>query len=67
VPIQRLTAEQRERPALVLGTEGAGLSTAVLRAATARVVIPMQHGVDSLNVGAAAAVAFWELNRPDTV
>ncbi len=67
VPIQRLTAEQRERPALVLGTVGAGLSSAVLRAATARVVIPMLHGVDSLYVGAAAAVAFWELNRPDTV
>jgi tRNA G18 (ribose-2'-O)-methylase SpoU len=63
VPIQALTAAQRERPALVLGAEGAGLSAAVMRAASARVVIPMRRGVDSLNVAAAAAVAFWELGR----
>jgi tRNA G18 (ribose-2'-O)-methylase SpoU len=63
VPIQALTEAQRERPALVLGAEGAGLSPAVMRAAGARVVIPMRRGVDSLNVAAAAAVAFWELAR----
>jgi tRNA G18 (ribose-2'-O)-methylase SpoU len=63
VPIQALTAAQRERPALVLGAEGAGVSAAVMRAASARVVIPMRRGVDSLNVAAAAAVAFWELGR----
>ncbi len=63
IPIQALTAAQRERPALVLGAEGTGLSSAVMRAASARVVIPMRRGVDSLNVAAAAAVAFWELGR----
>jgi tRNA G18 (ribose-2'-O)-methylase SpoU len=63
VPIQELTAEQRWRPALLLGAEGSGLSAAAMRAATARVVIPMRRGVDSLNVAAAAAVAFWELAR----
>jgi tRNA G18 (ribose-2'-O)-methylase SpoU len=63
VPIQALTDEQRARPALVLGAEGAGLSPAAIRAASARVVIPMRRGVDSLNVAAAAAVAFWELDR----
>jgi tRNA G18 (ribose-2'-O)-methylase SpoU len=62
LPIQQLTAQQRGRPGPLLGAEGAGLSTAALRAAT-RVVIPMQRGVDSLNVAAAAAVAFWELTR----
>jgi tRNA G18 (ribose-2'-O)-methylase SpoU len=63
LPIQRLTAAQRERPALLLGAEGAGLSSAAIAAADARVVIPMRSGVDSLNVAAAAAVAFWELCR----
>ncbi len=63
VPIQALTAAQRERPALVLGAEGTGLSAPVMKAASARVVIPMRRGVDSLNVAAAAAVAFWELSR----
>ncbi len=61
--IQELPADLRNRPALVLGAEGPGLSGAALRAAEARVVIPMRNGVDSLNVAAAAAVAFWELSR----
>jgi tRNA G18 (ribose-2'-O)-methylase SpoU len=63
LPIQRLTAEQRVRPALVLGAEGAGLTAAALDASDQAVVIPMHAGVDSLNVAAAAAVAFWELCR----
>ena len=49
------------RLALVLGTEGDGLSPAVIDACDYTVKIPMSHGVDSLNVAAAAAVAFWEL------
>jgi tRNA G18 (ribose-2'-O)-methylase SpoU len=61
--IQDLTPAQRARPALLLGAEGTGLSEAAMRAADARVVIPMRRGVDSLNVAAAAAVAFWELTR----
>ena len=50
-----------DRLALVLGSEGDGLSDAVLSACDYTVKIPMSHGVDSLNVAAAAAVAFWEL------
>jgi len=64
VPIQSLSTVQRARPALLLGAEGTGLSPAAMKAADARVVIPMRRGVDSLNVAAAAAVAFWELGRP---
>ncbi|MFG2192255.1 TrmH family RNA methyltransferase [Streptomyces sp. NPDC048639] len=56
-----------ERVALMLGAEGEGLSTQALVAADEWVRIPMSHGVDSLNVGAAAAVAFYALarGRPD--
>ena len=49
------------RLALVLGSEGDGLSDAVIEGCDYTVKIPMSHGVDSLNVAAAAAVAFWEL------
>ena len=65
VPLQRLTAAQRARPALILGAEGPGLTQAALAASDVRVAIPMSHRVDSLNVAAAAAVAFWELARDD--
>jgi tRNA G18 (ribose-2'-O)-methylase SpoU len=63
LPIQRLPDRHRRRPALLLGAEGAGLSQWAQDASDARVVIPMHRGVDSLNVAAAAAVAFWELCR----
>lgn len=63
VPIQRLDPAHRERPALLFGAEGAGLSAAATAAADVRVTIPMHRGVDSLNVAAAAAVACWELTR----
>jgi len=49
------------RVAVMLGTEGAGLSRAAIAAADHRVRIPMAHGVDSLNVAAAAAIAFYAL------
>lgn len=52
-----------KRMAVVLGTEGDGLSGSVLRMADHVARIPMQRGVDSLNVAAAAAVAFWQLRR----
>ncbi|WP_203938562.1 TrmH family RNA methyltransferase [Spirilliplanes yamanashiensis] len=65
VPLQRLTAAQRARAALLLGAEGPGLSRHALAASDVRVAIPMRRGVDSLNVAAAAAVAFWELGRDD--
>ncbi len=50
-----------ERLVIVMGTEGDGLSRATIAACDYQVVIPMAHGVDSLNVAAAAAVAFWQL------
>ena len=50
-----------DRVALVLGTEGAGLGPEALAAADVHVRIPMRHGVDSLNVAAAAAVAMYAL------
>ena len=49
--------------AIIMGTEGDGLAHEVITSADHVVRIPMAHGVDSLNVAAAAAVAFWELRR----
>ena len=63
VPLNELDNDARNRPALLFGAEGAGLSRAAMTAADVRVVIPMHRGVDSLNVAASAAVAFWELSR----
>jgi tRNA G18 (ribose-2'-O)-methylase SpoU len=65
VPIQDLSDAQRERPALLLGAEGPGLSRHALDASDVRVRIPMRRDVDSLNVAAATAVACWELCRTD--
>jgi tRNA G18 (ribose-2'-O)-methylase SpoU len=50
-----------EKLAIVLGTEGDGLASATIAQCDHTVCIPMSHGVDSLNVAAASAVAFWEL------
>ena len=58
---QALQAE--EKLAIVLGTEGDGLSSQTIADCDYTVKIPMSHGVDSLNVAAASAVAFWELGR----
>ena len=52
-----------ERLALIMGTEGDGLPKETISGADFVVRIPMAHGVDSLNVAAAAAVAFWELRE----
>lgn len=49
--------------AIVMGTEGDGLKQSTIDACDYTVRIPMTHGVDSLNVGVAAAVAFWELGQ----
>jgi tRNA G18 (ribose-2'-O)-methylase SpoU len=61
VSIDNPQLKSLDRMAILLGTEGDGLSDAVLRQADYVARIPMQRGVDSLNVAAAAAVAFWEL------
>jgi len=55
----RLAAE--EKLAIVLGTEGDGLAACTIADCDYTVKIPMSHGVDSLNVAAASAVAFWQL------
>lgn len=61
----RLMAE--EKLAIVLGTEGDGLAANTIADCDYTVRIPMSHGVDSLNVAAASAVAFWQLgNKPRT-
>jgi tRNA G18 (ribose-2'-O)-methylase SpoU len=59
VPLPEFRPAPGERLALLLGAEGPGLSPAALAAADTRVCIPMAAGVDSLNVAAAAAVAFY--------
>lgn len=52
-----------EKLAIILGTEGEGLADDTIADCDYTVKIPMAHGVDSLNVAAASAVAFWELGR----
>ncbi|MEU0053683.1 RNA methyltransferase [Streptomyces sp. NPDC006184] len=59
VTLDEAAPHTRDRVALMLGAEGDGLSGRALAAADTWVRIPMSHGVDSLNVGAAAAVAFY--------
>ncbi len=53
-----------DKLAIVLGSEGYGLCDETIAACDYTVCIPMSHGVDSLNVAAASAVAFWQLCRP---
>lgn len=64
VDLATYAADPPERVALVLGTEGDGLSRAALAAADTVVTIPMDRGIDSLNVAAASAVALWSLRLP---
>ncbi|MCR5178217.1 MAG: RNA methyltransferase [Lachnospiraceae bacterium] len=52
-----------DKLAVVLGSEGPGLPQDVIDACDRRVMIPMHHGVDSLNVAAASAISFWELMK----
>ena len=54
---------KEEKLAIILGTEGDGLKSSTLADCDYTVKIPMSHGVDSLNVAAASAVAFWELGK----
>ena len=63
VTLDELAADPPERLALVLGTEGHGLAERTVSSSDVVVRIPMSGGVDSLNVAAASAVAFWAL-RP---
>ena len=56
-----LTGEKKL--AVILGTEGDGLAAETIADCDYTVMIPMFHGVDSLNVAAASAVAFWQLGH----
>jgi len=61
VDLRTFASSAPERVALVLGTEGEGLTPEALAAANTVVQVPMRHGIDSLNVAAAAAVAMYAL------
>ena len=63
VSIDDPSLQAEEKLAVVLGTEGDGLAQSTITNCDYTVKIPMYHGVDSLNVAAASAVAFWELRR----
>ncbi|HEX3732904.1 MAG TPA: RNA methyltransferase [Mycobacteriales bacterium] len=64
IDVADIPARARRRPALLLGAEGPGLTDGALEAADYRARIPMYNGVDSLNVGVAAALACYEFSRP---
>lgn len=61
IPIDSPILQREPRLAIIMGTEGDGLPKETIKNANYVVRIPMSHHVDSLNVAAAAAVAFWEL------
>lgn len=63
IPIDDPILAAEPRLAIVMGTEGDGLSQETIASTDYVARIPMSHNVDSLNVAAAAAVAFWQL-RP---
>ena len=63
VDIDDRRLRETEKLAVILGTEGEGLSDRTIALSDYTVKIPMSHGVDSLNVAAASAVAFWEMGR----
>lgn len=61
LPLDDPSLAALDRVALLFGCEGTGLTRPAIEACDRTVVIPMSHGVDSLNVAASSAVAFWEL------
>lgn len=63
IPIDDARLRAEDKLAILLGTEGDGLSPSTIANCDYTVRIPMSHGVDSLNVAAASAVAFWELGK----
>ncbi len=67
VDISDPVLKKESKLAIIMGTEGEGLPTATIDAADYVVTIPMHHGVDSLNVAAASAIAFYELSRYDSL
>ena len=63
VPVSDPVLMGENRLAVILGTEGDGLAAETIAECDYTVMIPMFHGVDSLNVAAASAVAFWQLGH----
>lgn len=63
ISIEDPVLKRKEKLALVLGNEGHGLPQSTIKECDYTVMIPMTEGVDSLNVAAASAVAFWEITR----
>ena len=63
VSIDDSSLKSEEKLAIILGSEGYGLPENTISACDVTVKIPMFYGVDSLNVAAASAVAFWELRN----
>ncbi len=63
LPVDDPRLKEAEKLAVVLGTEGDGLADGTIAGCDYTVRIPMANGVDSLNVAAASAVAFWELRK----
>lgn len=63
VSIEDARIRGADRLAVILGTEGDGLAEETIADCDFTIRIPMSHGVDSLNVAAASAVAFWELGK----
>ena len=61
VSIDNKELMKEDKLAIILGTEGDGLADTTIANCDYTVKIPMAHGVDSLNVAAASAVAFWQL------
>ncbi len=63
IPIDHPALMAEEKLAIIMGTEGDGLASSTIADCDYTVKIPMSHGVDSLNVAAASAVAFWQLAK----
>lgn len=63
VSIREMRRKDYDKLAIVLGTEGTGLKSETIAACDDTIIIPMTNGVDSLNVAAASAVAFYELSK----
>ncbi|MHA7227900.1 TrmH family RNA methyltransferase [Glutamicibacter soli] len=61
VPLNEIQLSAGEKAAMILGNEGRGVTDEALAAVDTTVIIPMHRAVDSLNVGAASAIAFWHL------
>ena len=64
VPPDHPSLQDKQKLAVILGTEGTGLREQTIKSCEHTVMIPMYHGVDSLNVAAASAVIFWQLRKP---